>query len=157
MGAVWLTKTASLYPCITPPHSLTHSLTHALTRTRTHSHSTTLHPLSLLHPRPTGNRRLSYCVFCKTWLNLINAVDFKQNHIWAEERGRETAERGGRVGEREERRGEGTAGDGGRSPRSDHWEDLFASGFENIPPFSRVRFLRRPPLKCNIEGSPDLL
>lgn len=98
-GAVWWGQYGSLklLPCtpVSPPHSLTHA--------RTHSHSTTLHPLSLLHPRPTGNRRLSYCVFCKTWLNLINAVDFKQNHIWAEERGREIAERGRRVGEREER------------------------------------------------------
>lgn len=80
---------------------------------------TDLHPLSLLHPQPTGKCLLSYCAFCKTWLNLINAVDFKQNCIWAAERERER---------------EGIARDQSRSARSDRWEDWLGPVFARFPP-----------------------
>lgn len=101
-GAVWLTK-----PLPSAPHH--------------HQHT----PPSLLHPRPTGDRQLSYCAFCKTWLNLINAVDFKQNHIWAEEGKRERDREG--QGERERERG-------GNSQR---WEQI--GPVRSLRGFNRLR------------------
>lgn len=71
------------------------------------AHRTAALPPVLIRPRPTGDRRLSYCAFCKTRLNLINAVNFKQNHIWGAE--------GGGAGEAGSSRSETG---GGGSPRT---------------------------------------
>lgn len=78
LGALWRGQYGSpnFSSLTSPPPSTPHKCTD-------------LHPLSLLHPQPTGKCLLSYCAFCKTWLNLINAVDFKQNCIWAVEREKE--------------------------------------------------------------------
>lgn len=99
---------------------------------------TTLHPLSLLHPRPTGNCRLSYCAFCKTWLNLINAVDFKQNHIWAER-------------EREIERGKGR-----RLRQAELVRSLSRFRVQKYSTFLEgLLFLRRPSLECYYPRKPS--